>query len=130
YHYNKYDGYENGEFELHEKLIEWVENNRKEFPEELVEKLLEILKNYKKYFDLEDERFIEEVCEYCNGDGIGRDEEECSECNGEGIVEIENPDYGDLTEHCKNLWDELDTQYYEIDEQVLGAVEKIIQKNW
>jgi hypothetical protein len=93
---------------------------------ELLEKALHVMKDFKITVDRD--RYHTESCDECGGSGEVDGEEEgetetCGSCDGRGDVEVENDNYNQPTND--GHLDRLDDRWYEIDDQVMAALNRI-----
>lgn len=126
-----------GVIDLHERMVELFEL------ENLVtlkhgSHILELMKSF--HVDVDDERYAEETCSCCCGDGQVENEdydeddedsepyEDCSECDGSGWYEYENDRYGQPTN--KDELDRYDTEYYTFHEEWMSELEAYLKQKY
>ncbi len=111
--------------EMHDLLLSYYLRNDSLQKMSWYKELKDILEKFLD-FHIDDEEYETGTCSDCDGsgyvDGESNDEdaeepeeEKCSTCNGSGEEDFDNESYGYAVGHD---WDNLDTKYYEINEQV------------
>ena len=117
---------ENKNEDVHDILIEYLKKsglNKSSW----YSKLLDILNKFKNY-QIDNNETLNHTCCSCGGNGyieqesgvcgdeIIYDNIECGNCNGSGEETIENERRGEIYD---DTWDELDTEYYKINKDVM-----------
>lgn len=105
----------------HKTALQLLKDNRQIFGEEsqkLVDKLISFMEEFVSLIRLDDDPYVYEPCDECNGH-----DPDCDECNGSGEVEVDNEDYNRVD--CSSLND-LDTRYYEFNEEFVEMYNKYL----
>lgn len=83
--------------------------------------------------EIDEERMVDETCDECNGSGMVyvtdeeteiEDTDTCSCCGGTGSVEVDNQDYGCVTNN--DILSELDTKYYEVESEFMESLNQFM----
>lgn len=122
------------EIPLHKEMIEVLEYTLaplaiKGFQVEVMAKAKSIMERFEIWLD--DEKVETCTCEECCGSGTVDDPDDedgdqidCPGCDGSGEVECDNEEYGSITNTL--LLDQLDTEWYKVDNAFMTTVNHII----
>ena len=128
--FNRYDN-----IGLHENMVELMKKFGLDTKTELSSKVFDIASRME--LEIDDEPYIEDTCYECYGSGeVEEYNDDCSEyeyvscpnCGGSGLDEISNENYDEPSDYCKNKWDDLDNEYYEISDKWEIEFEQIVRE--
>ena len=120
---------------LHNELLDGMKKLKLDKATDLSKKVYDIMSRFK--VEIDDEPYTEDCCYECGGSGQvenpdydyeDEDSEvmtECSNCGGSGYDEVDNPEYGEPYNTYE--WDQLDNEYYALDEEWVEYVEMFVK---
>lgn len=127
----------------HKKMIDLLTNEpslepyRNEEPA-TIHQVIDIAERFLENFEIvEEDEFDYEVCFACGGDGEWYEDDEaeenedltvCDDCDGTGEVEEEVAHAGDLSSTTTFQWEQLDDEYYQINQHFLVVLDRWANK--